>query len=314
MKRGSNQIRQAGFNLIELMVAMVLGLLVIGAAFGIFLSNQRGFQASQGLGRIQESTQVAFEMLARDLREAGGSPCDATATAGNIVTNAATVWYANWNRPLFGYDGSGLTGQVTGTDAIQLVRTGDSVQTTTATGLNSFSYTPNQTYAAGNVMMVCDGRVFGIFRAASPTASSVAIASSPANGCNYLPVPNAGICAGGAAQYTFPKFAAISRMLGVRWFVGAPTGDAIGNALYRQTDDGNPEEIVQGVQDMEVEYLGDAGYVAASGLADDVAWGNVRAVRVTLTLQEAEQSSASTDGQPLQRTVTQTIALRNRNL
>ena len=34
----------------------------------------------------------------------------------------------------------------------------------------------------------------------------------------------------------------------------------------------------------------------------------------TLTLQEAEQSSASTDGQPLQRTVTQTIALRNRNL
>ena len=38
--------RQSGFGLIELMVAMVMGLLVLGAAIAVFHSNQRTIKAN----------------------------------------------------------------------------------------------------------------------------------------------------------------------------------------------------------------------------------------------------------------------------
>ena len=308
--------RLGGFTLIELMIAMVLGLLVIGAAFGIFLSSKRVYQASQGLGRMQESSQLAFEMMARDLREAGGSPCDSTIQAGNIVSGSP--WYANWASPLLGYDSSGVTGQVAGTDAVQLVRTGDEAVTTTAAGVSSFTYTstPSKTYSTTDVLMICDNRAFGIFIPASPAAGSVAV-SSTANGCNYLPQPGAGTCAGTATQYSFPKFSTISSMQGARWFVRDPDANAAnGYSLYRQVNAGSAEEMIEGVVDMQLTYLRNGAYVAASALGTPAEWGEVRAVRIALTLQETDTSSqaSTTAGQLLRRTLQHTVAVRNRVL
>ena len=306
--------RVSGFTLIELMIAMVLGLLVLGAAFGIFLSSQRTYQASQGLGRIQESSQVAFEMMARDLREAGASPCDVTITPANIVANPTPPWYANWSEPLTGYENSGLSGQVAGTDALQLVRTGDDAVTTTAVGVNSFSYTPSKAYADQQLLMICDSAAFGIFKAGSPGANSVDIAGT--NICTYLPQPNAGVCAGSATQYTFPKFSMISPLLGVRWMIRDPDANAAnGYSLYRQVNGGNAEEVIEGVVDLQLLYLRNGAYVDASTIADATEWREVRAVRIRLTLRETEAThGGSTDGQPIQRTIEHTVALRNRVL
>ena len=67
--------RFAGFGLIELMIAMVLGLLVLGAAIAVFQSNQRTFDANEGTNRIQEGARVAYELMSKDIRAAGGSAC-----------------------------------------------------------------------------------------------------------------------------------------------------------------------------------------------------------------------------------------------
>lgn len=66
---------QGGFSLIELMIAMVLGLLVLGAAIAVFQSNQRTFSANEGQNRIQEGARAAYEMMSRDIRAAGGTAC-----------------------------------------------------------------------------------------------------------------------------------------------------------------------------------------------------------------------------------------------
>ena len=58
--------RQLGLSLVELMVALVLGLLVVGAAIGVFLSNRQTYTATESLGRVQENARVAFELMARD--------------------------------------------------------------------------------------------------------------------------------------------------------------------------------------------------------------------------------------------------------
>ena len=67
-------VLQRGFTLIELMISMLLGLLIVGAALMIFLSNQQVQRATQGVGSIQESLQIGFEILARDIRAAGVNP------------------------------------------------------------------------------------------------------------------------------------------------------------------------------------------------------------------------------------------------
>lgn len=324
---------QSGLSLIELMVSMVIGLLVLGAAFGIFLSNNRAFSATQGLGRIQENSQAAFEMMARDIREAGGNPCDAEMAAGNIITGAAsasasgTGWFYNWNQPLFGYEDDGLTGQVDGTDAIQVLRLDQGARTLTAdlasAATSSVSYTPaTPAFNAGDTIMICDMRVLGIFSASansgvSGTTGSVSFAGG--NDCSYFPQPNAGACTGVSTAYLFPKFSTISRLQGVRWFVCDPDGDPVnGNSLCRQVDGGGAEEVIQGIQDMQILYLTDSGYVDASALTTAAGWNRVRAARISLTLQETEPgnpaASGSTSGAPLARTFDHVVTLRNRTL
>ncbi|HLT05029.1 MAG TPA: prepilin-type N-terminal cleavage/methylation domain-containing protein, partial [Pseudomonas sp.] len=81
--------RQAGVSLIELMISLTLGLLVVGAAIGIFASNKAAYRTTQNLGRLQESGQIAFELLSRDIREAGSNPCDVNHAIGNIIEGGA---------------------------------------------------------------------------------------------------------------------------------------------------------------------------------------------------------------------------------
>ena len=62
-----------GVSLIELMVALVLGLLVVGGAIGMFISNKQAYSATESVGRVQENSRLAFELMARDKKvERGG--------------------------------------------------------------------------------------------------------------------------------------------------------------------------------------------------------------------------------------------------
>lgn len=62
---------QRGFNLVELMVAMLLGLVLVGGAGKIFLSNTQAFRLQENVSGMQESSRLAMEMLLADLRRAG---------------------------------------------------------------------------------------------------------------------------------------------------------------------------------------------------------------------------------------------------
>ena len=94
-----------GFSLIELMIALMLGLLVVGSASAIFISNRQTYRATEGLGRVQENGRMAFELLSRDLREAGSSPC------GNADRDAfAERWSICWSTPQAGGGPTGIRG------------------------------------------------------------------------------------------------------------------------------------------------------------------------------------------------------------
>lgn len=63
--------KSKGFSLVELMVAMLLGLLITGAALQLFLANQQSFALQQTLSRVQENGQLFVRFLVADLRRAG---------------------------------------------------------------------------------------------------------------------------------------------------------------------------------------------------------------------------------------------------
>ncbi|MGQ4879124.1 PilW family protein [Billgrantia sp. LNSP4103-1] len=62
--------RQAGFTLIELMVALVIGLIIILGAGQLFLMGFQTFRQTELLGNKQAALTFATEMLIRDVRRA----------------------------------------------------------------------------------------------------------------------------------------------------------------------------------------------------------------------------------------------------
>lgn len=62
---------QKGLTLIELMVALLLGLIFSAAAFQLLFSNQRTFGLQQTLASLQEDGQMALRYISADIRNAG---------------------------------------------------------------------------------------------------------------------------------------------------------------------------------------------------------------------------------------------------
>ena len=60
-----------GTTLIELMVAMVIAILIVGAGFTMLLSTDRATRANDQIVDMQQNARMAIELIARDVRAAG---------------------------------------------------------------------------------------------------------------------------------------------------------------------------------------------------------------------------------------------------
>ncbi|MBJ6978786.1 MULTISPECIES: PilW family protein [unclassified Luteimonas] len=325
--------RMRGFSLIELMVSLLIGLLVMGAAIGIFLSNRQAFRATENISQVQESARTAFELMARDIREAGGNPCVNNLPIANVINSPADRWWTDlqqWGTAVRGYGnaeafpdagfGTATAQRLAGTDAIQLLSGEDQVVTISAHNPGATQFTLNTDvgslgFSAGDLMLACNSRQASLFQASSAGGTQVmhAAGGSPGN-CSG----NLGLVAEGAACSGRPVFtyaapnSVLVRMHATRWYIA---NNARGRrSLYQSRTTGGAianEEVVEGVADMEITYLlrGGTVYVDAATVAG--AWGDVIATRVELTLESPE--NVGVDGGRLDRQLVQVTTLRNRN-
>lgn len=60
--------QQAGFTLLELMIALVLGLLIVAAGLAVFLSGQRSSILQNGMSELQNNANFGLAMMTHDLR------------------------------------------------------------------------------------------------------------------------------------------------------------------------------------------------------------------------------------------------------
>lgn len=313
---------QRGLSLVELMVALVIGLLVLLATIGIFESNKRTYTSTESLGRIQENGRIAFELMARDLREAGGTPCARNVPVANVLNNAGTNWWSTWGNGIFGYDNGGLAGSAAGTDAVELssgIGTGVSVTDHNPTSAQFKVSTNNHGLNDGDVAIVCDYRQASIFQItnAQPGINDTVVhnaggGSTPGNCSKGLGFKQPMDCSTNGTAYQYGENSQLVRLQSAQWYV-ADNGRG-SRSLYRRALRGNTpqvEEVIDGVANLQLTYLlpGGNAYVAASAVPA-ARWREVTAVRVQLFLQGADR--AGTDGQGLRRTIEHVVNLRNR--
>lgn len=71
----SNRRRNAGLSLIEVMIALVIGIVLLTGIMQIFGSTQLAFSTAEGASRIQENARFALDMLRNDVRMAAHVGC-----------------------------------------------------------------------------------------------------------------------------------------------------------------------------------------------------------------------------------------------
>lgn len=326
--------RERGFGLVEMMVSLALGLLVVGAAMVMFMATRQSNGSTDNLSRVAESVRTSYDLLAREVREAGATPCDAQQLASNVLNAAqggTPSWWATWGEPVRGYAGTaafpgaaigtGVAERVTGTEAIA-VRSGvalDNVNITAhATGTQTFTTNlSNHGIAVGDLLMVCNYKLAAVFQVTAANIATGTFAHGtgsgvPGNCSTGLGLPT--VCAPGATVYQFSPGSLVGRFTAAGWYIGNNgRSDSGGRSLYRVTRLG-AEEVADGVRNLQLNYLldGATDYVAAGAVTD---WTRVTAVRMDITYEGPEANVATngsgTNAGRLTRTVGFTINLRN---
>ena len=67
--------KQVGFSLVEIMIALLIGLFLLGGILQMFSASQQTYRMQSNLARLQENGRFALDFLARDIRMAGYWGC-----------------------------------------------------------------------------------------------------------------------------------------------------------------------------------------------------------------------------------------------
>lgn len=321
--------RSRGLALVELMIAMTLGLILIGAATGIMLSNSQSFRAAQNLSKAQESARLGFELIARDIRQAGSIPCGNGIHVENLLSDSDT-WYFNWiGKPknslgtstssasvargqLIGYPAAftitGLTNKAANTQSITMLyasNEGASVKSrSTEDGKQAYKVQVSHrshSFDTGDIAFLCNQDFASIF-VADVTADDNSLKITTQNGQKLSD----------AAQGLFNKNATVGKLKSRAWYIGNNKDQK--KSLYLAEWTGSELskiEIATGVSNLSFQYrLKDtADFKDPTDIAADQ-WPLVNAVAVTL---EFEDPNTMPGEQRIKRSFTSIVALRNRS-
>ena len=101
--------KQGGFSLIELMLALTLGLVVTAGIVQLFVGNNRTTDLITGQSRLQESARYALDFISRSARTSGFYGCapDADKIGNTLNAEWPHLFELNMGVPIEGFDGTG---------------------------------------------------------------------------------------------------------------------------------------------------------------------------------------------------------------
>jgi hypothetical protein len=69
-----------GVTLVELMIAVVIGMIIMGAIYGSFISQQRSYTAQDQVAEMNSTSKISLDMLVNDIRDTGFGVPDGLST------------------------------------------------------------------------------------------------------------------------------------------------------------------------------------------------------------------------------------------
>ncbi len=311
--------RQRGLSLVEIMVALAVGVVLLTGVIQIYASTKATYRMQDNLARLQENGRFALSFLTRDVRMSGYRGCTNFGTVTNTLNSAASLQY-DFSVGLTGYNDVGgsppavlsAAGVVpaAGTDVIVVRRNSDDpirvvkantssqlvaeVSSQVAGGCSKDGSDKISGLCAGDILMVSDCIKSRIFQAGglsvTGTPSDLNI-THPAGSGPGNAIPTWG-GAGAPADEQFSDDAEIIRIGTYAYFI-SNTG-INGAPVLNRYDGGQVSELVEGVEDMQITYGEDTDgdrtadvYRDANAVFD---WSAVVSARIHLLLRSNDNN------------------------
>jgi len=104
---------QSGFGLIEIMIASLIGLFLIGGLMQMFITSKQTYKLQDSVSRLQENGRFAMDFLVRDIRASGSWGCSSDLTKVASFLNPGGIYDILATKDALGNDipGGGIAGQ-----------------------------------------------------------------------------------------------------------------------------------------------------------------------------------------------------------
>ena len=286
---------QAGLSLIELLIAMTLGLMLMSVVGTIMINSKRAYNIQTDMAYLQENARFAMSFLSSDLRMSGFYGCTGIAPAGMTALSGTN------NNGVTNNGGAGNNGsdvlQVTFVDtnrnAFSVVHCPDSEgcpqkpnplqDTPLKQGLSSIPMTNRGDIVTGDTVIASDCGGGDVYTVSKVDAGNVLLTTPLAR--DY--------------RNNGESYGSQLRRLRVHRYFIAKVSDGNGDynySLYRDQnvltagfDPNTAEEIIEGVENLQLRYGIDSNvngvpekYVTATEVID---WNRVVSVQISLLMR-----------------------------
>ncbi|MBL0352695.1 MAG: PilW family protein [Dechloromonas sp.] len=298
--------RQRGLTLVELLIALTIGLFVVGAIGVLYVNTRNGFNYANEVARIQEVGRFALETMNRDIRMAGYNGCSRSVVTSNIISNGSSNPLLDIATPIRGYEGGVDTlpsvlsgaGAISGTDALILMGGSGSGEMVVQSHDPAAAQikTLGHSVKSGELLMITDCSKASMFQASAVAADIIEhdAGGSPGNCSQYLGVtcPSSGA----AASYVYKPGSSMMRVFSNAYFIADSVSNPGTRSLYALALEGTngtstKRELLNNVEDMQILYGVDSdgngtvdSYVTASGVAN---WSSVISVKIELLVRSS---------------------------
>lgn len=307
-----------GFSIVELMVAMALSLLLLGGVVAVFSSSRASYETTDRLSRIQENGRFALDQLVTDIRSAGFVGCARVPTyVSTSLSNSADLKWNFLDAPVRGFQytspgtyspaiaATEIPSAANNSDVLVVRRPKRDAQAlrlladmASGTADLTVPNTPSSGFQVDDIALLysCEAQAF--FQVRSFGGGTI---THTAGGSSAYAPGNAS----GDVSFTFRRNAEVIPVETVIYYIRPSTaGPAGSTSLWRRIGANTPEELIEGVEQMQLrigrDTNGDAvvdDYVLASAVTN---WNAVHSVEVALLVRSLDGYGGDRDQEAYQ--------------
>ncbi|WP_187409364.1 PilW family protein [Saccharophagus sp. K07] len=319
LKQLRHKRKDEGFSIVELMVAILIGLIILAGVIQVVVTSKTTFLGQEEMSFIQENARYAMDVLGKDIQGAGYKGC-----AGQDARIALVAGAANTNSAAFvgvesilGYAGElgapaayvnklGSVGNGSGKSESILIRSfvgPESIIQSHSSSTLTFAGTNPHGFSAGDYLGIVaeDCQRIGVIRISARTNNSVSYTAADNNGMPTIKpsLETNIICPGSNCSTSFVQNynpgAVAMNYVAQAYYVGDSSAlsgvPALKRAVLRRTGEVIEEEIALGVEDIHFRYGIRNGsnltYVQANHVTD---WNQVISVEVSVMMRSQTAS------------------------